>query len=101
MGRVCNHLMVLGLALVALLFSAGCTWDLWATAVGYDPDYEAPTVYYQIKCKPQSKTLQLYKTQFGGSSSSITLIDAPVGSPINGKSCSVSTELQGRPFTQS
>jgi DNA-binding beta-propeller fold protein YncE len=86
---------VLGLA-AALIFEAGCTKD---PITGYDPSLKTR---YIVRCDPMTRRLQLYEEQtepdyFPGSP--FGLVEVPVESPINGKSCSVSTEVQGRPFT--
>jgi YVTN family beta-propeller protein len=87
---------ILALAGVALIFGSGCNFDLWANAVGYDPDSVPEWVI--IRCNPDTKTLEVTESvdyPFGSGGFS----EIRVGSPLNGKACSVSTENQGRAFT--
>lgn len=100
MHRIWNHLLVLGLAGFALFFCSGCNFDIWANATGYDPEIE--DLKYIVRCEPGTRTLQVYEQQLDGPfSDSRVEREIKVGSPINGKPCSVSTENQGRPFTAS
>jgi len=98
--KLINLAITLALGAVAILFISGCNMDPFAYAVGYSPvDNEEP--YLVVRCEPGSKTLQAYEgkdiTNFGTPFTTET----PIQSPINGKSCSVSTENQNRPFTES
>ncbi len=92
-----NHLLVFLMAAVALVFSTGCNFDLWANATGYDPDADEP--YIVVRCNPDTKTLQAYTTNYPVNIPGYVSGETQVASPINGKSCSVSTENQNRPFT--
>ena len=93
-----NHLLVFLMAAVALVFSTGCSWDLWAIATGYDPEEDEPFII--VRCNPGTKTLQAYRTDIPVTPP-ISNSESPYSSPLNGKSCSVSTENQNRPFSLS
>jgi len=92
-----NHFIVLALAAAALVFSMGCNFDIWAHAVGYDPDKEDDT-YYALRCDPQSKTYTMDVVPYGtpGASSSPGTLVGSLGKP-----CVPSNEGKGRPSTTS
>jgi DNA-binding beta-propeller fold protein YncE len=88
--------LILVPALAALVFEAACTKD---PVTGYDPTL---TVRYVVRCNPTTQRLQLYEQQRESDyipGSPFGLEEIPIASPIDGKPRSVSTELQGRPFT--
>src|SRR5258708_9304950 len=99
MTRIWNHLFILGLTGLALFFCSGCTFDFFALATGYDPELK---IRYVVRCEPQTQRLELYEQQMEKDAipgSPFGVREIPIGSPINGKPCSVSTEDQNRPFT--
>jgi len=98
-----ENLTIFALAAAALFFATGCNFDVWSHAVGYDPD-EYDNTYVIVKCEPDTKQLQAYtlQTDFPGLPGGGPFDQLrPIGSPINGKPCSVSTEVQNRPFSES
>ena len=96
--RYLNHLIILTLAGAALLVTMGCNFDLWAIAVGYEPDKVPKWVI--IRCLPDSKTLQAYESPDQPIGGFFNVFDeTQVDSPLNGKACSVSNENQNRPFS--
>jgi YVTN family beta-propeller protein len=98
-SRLWNCAAVLALAAGAILFASGCNFDPFAIAVGYNPEIRVKG--YVVECEPQSMTLQLYELQRNEDTSSPWDPDqrVPLDSPINGKPCSQSTDLQNRPFS--
>ena len=98
MRNTVNHFIVLTLAAAALVFAAGCDFkfDLWATAVGYDPNKESDD-WYTLRCDPTSKVYTLDSTSYprrGAVDSAFSLLG------MLGKPCTPSPP-KGRPGSMS
>src|ERR1700731_2961855 len=94
-----SHVLILVLAVVSVIFGSGCAWDIFAIAVGYDPEKDP---YLIVRCDQSTQTLQAYEgADKAGVFGDRSIRESRVDSPINGKPCSLSTENQNRPFSKS
>ena len=91
-----NHLIVVALAFAALLLTAGCSFDLWTYAVGFDPDKDDDD-YYALRCDSQLKVFWVAVVRYdapGASESAGSLLG------MVGKPCTPSPP-KGRPGSMS
>jgi hypothetical protein len=100
--KIGTRLAIIVMAVIACIFSSGGCADVPDfSQAGSDTTFQT---YYEVSCDSDTKQLQLYevyeRNNPDGSVYSVSK-NPDFGSPINGLSCSVSTENQNRPFTLS
>ena len=80
MKNILNHCIVLALAAGALLVTSGCSFDLWANAVGFDPEKDD---FYLLRCDPTTKTYtySLFHYPAPGTTDTIFTIIEMLGKP--------------------